>query len=329
MNKVIGNWFFNKDTTNFSVDAGFNSSLASLNAKAFIASQTNRPLTRKFFPKKQWLNPNAQVLASLGSLEVRLARNKSEIRSAQALRYKVFYEEMSATPDAMNKLIRRDKDNYDKICDHLIVIDKSVTPKTSGAEAIVGTYRFLRDDMAMINGGFKTEAEYDVREMMQSYPDLNFMELGRACVLPKYRNKRTMELLWAGTYVYLQDNQIDVMLGCASFEGINPADIALELSFLNHYCDVPTQWKTQASCDDVVEMNHMAKKDVDAKLAMRKLPTLIKGYLRLGAYVGHQAVIDYKFNTIDVLVIMPVKNLNARHVEHFSNLVNMRRGVEN
>ncbi len=69
-------------------------------------------LGRRFQPPK--------IYGRLGSLEVRLARKRGEIRRAQRLRYKVFYEEMSAVPGALAMLSRRDEDAYDAVFDHLL-----------------------------------------------------------------------------------------------------------------------------------------------------------------------------------------------------------------
>ena len=64
---------------------------------------------------------------------------------------------------------------------------------------------------------------------------MRFLELGRSCVLPPYRNKRTVELLWHGIGAYAAQNRPDVMIGCASLDGTDPDRLALQLSFLHHY----------------------------------------------------------------------------------------------
>src|SRR5215510_2825537 len=144
---------------------------------------------RRFEPPK--------VYGRIGTLEVRLARKKSEIRRAQRLRYKVFYEEMSATPNALAILSRRDEDAYDAIFDHLLVIDRAGEGNGRWRRSkIVGTYRVLRQEVADLYDGFYTQGEYDIAPLIKAKPDYSFMELGRSCVLKPYRNKRTLELLW-------------------------------------------------------------------------------------------------------------------------------------
>ena len=187
--------------------------------------------------------PAIRPLGRLGSLEVRLAEDKREIKRAQKLRYRVFYKDGTAIADAATLLARRDKDAFDKICDHLMVIDHAAKPTIGGNQPVVGTYRLLRQDMAERNGGFYTETEFDIACLMDRHSHLRFLELGRSCVLPRYRNKRTVELLWHGIWSYVRQHRIDVMIGCASFEGTNPDRLALPLSYLHHYAQAPEAWR--------------------------------------------------------------------------------------
>lgn len=257
------------------------------------------------------------TMGRLGSLEVRLAQKKRDVKRAQKLRFRVFYENGSAVADAMTMLSRRDKDEFDAICDHLLVIDHAAKPSLSGKQPVVGTYRLLRQEVASSHGRFYTEDEFDISGMIDRHHDLRFLELGRSCVLPRYRNKRTVELLWHGIWSYVRQHKVDVMIGCASFDGTDPDRLALPLSYLHHYASAPDAWRAQANSGRRVEMNRMSKDVIDPKVALRQLPPLIKGYLRLGAYIGDGAVIDYHFGTIDVLIVMPVAAIKTRYIEHF------------
>jgi L-ornithine Nalpha-acyltransferase len=256
------------------------------------------------------------TLGRLGTLEVRLARTAAEIRRAQKLRYDVFYKEMAAVADAALYFARRDIDLFDAVCDHLLVIDHGA-PKLRKATAIVGTYRLLRQDIAERTGGFYSAGEFDVGSLVARHRDLKFLELGRSCVQPPYRNKRTVELLWHGIWTYVLEHRIDVMIGCASLDGTDPDRLALPLSFLHHYARAPEPWRTGALPRRYLELNRMPKSAVDPKAALQLLPPLIKGYLRLGAYVGDGAVIDRQFGTTDVLIILPVSAIRARYLAHF------------
>lgn len=263
--------------------------------------------------------PGSATLGRLGSLEVRLASKKQDVKRAQKLRYRVFYKDGTAIAGAATLLARRDKDGYDAICDHLMVIDHAGRPSLNGKQPVVGTYRLLRQELANNHGGFYTENEFDISGMIGRHPDLRFLELGRSCVLPRYRTKRTVELLWHGIWNYVRRYDVDVMIGCASFDGTDPDRLALPLSFLHHYAAAPEPWQARAHPSRHVEMNRLARESIDQKAALRQLPPLIKGYLRLGAYIGDGAVIDYQFGTTDVLVIMPVAAIKTRYIEHFGS----------
>ena len=157
-----------------------------------------------------------KTLAAAGALEVRLATTKAEIRRAQKLRYRVFFEEGAAKADATARLIRRDVCRFDRVCDHLIVVDTSLL-RLDRAPTVVGAYRLLRGDVAAANFGFYSEGEFDVAALVARHPGKRLLELGRACVAPGYRGKRALELLWRGVWIYARHHGIDAMFGCASF----------------------------------------------------------------------------------------------------------------
>jgi putative hemolysin len=260
--------------------------------------------------------PPAQSLGRVGSLEVRLAQSAAEVRQAQKLRYRVFYQEGSAVPNPARLFARRDIDAYDAICDHLLVLDHAMRD-ASGRPQVVGTYRLLRQSIAEDYGGFYTASEFDVGPLVARHPDLQFLELGRSCVLAPYRNKRTVELLWHGIHAYVAQLRCDVLIGCASLEGTDPDKAALPLSFLHHHARPPEAWHARALPHRRVEMNRMPKEAIAAKEALRALPPLLKGYLRLGAFIGDGAVIDREFGTIDVLVVLPFSVIGKRYFDHF------------
>ena len=285
---------------------------AATRAMRLLEQSASVPFLRRTEPK---------IYGRVGDLEVRLARTRAEIKLAQRLRFQVFYEEMSAVPSRLAQFRRRDEDAYDAFCDHLLVVDVGNANVRSGARAgqpkVVGTYRVLRQDIAERHLGFYTAGEYNIAPLMASKPGYRFMELGRSCVLAPYRNKRTVELLWHGLWTYVREHGIDVMLGCASFEGTDPQEHAMALSFLHHFAAAPPEWHCAARDSLYVPMARMPKDAVDAKAALKAIPPLIKGYLRLGACVGDGAVIDRQFGTTDVLIVLPVERIDPRYFDHY------------
>jgi putative hemolysin len=181
----------------------------------------------------------------------------------------------------------------------------------------VGTYRLLRQEVAERDGGFYTAREYAIGPLLAAHPGLRFLELGRACVLKPYRNKRTVELLWHGIWTYVLHHRVDVMFGCASLEGTDPRRLALPLSFLHHHARASAEWGASALRDRRADLDLLAKEAVDPRAALQALPPLIKGYLRVGATFGDGAVVDRQFGTTDVLVILPVSAINPRYIDHF------------
>src|SRR6266446_8072069 len=215
-----------------------------------ISSSVIKPIRLPEFPA---------ALGRIGSLEVRLAQAKRDVKRAQKLRYRVFYKDGTAIANAATMLARRDKDAFDRICDHLLVIDHAAKPSIVGRQPVVGTYRLLRQDVAEQHGGFYTENEFDISGLIDRHDGLRFLELGRSCVLPPYRNKRTVELLWHGIWTYVRRHRFDVMIGCASLEGTDPDRLALQLSFLHHYAGAPRDWQASAHAGRRVEMNRIPK----------------------------------------------------------------------
>lgn len=286
-----------------------------------IANRAMAFLDRTAHPAPFVRRPEPKIYGRVGDLEVRLASTRAEIKLAQRLRFQVFYEEMSAVPSRLAQFRRRDEDAYDPICDHLLVVDVSGKERRGHGRfdlpKVVGTYRVLRQDVAERRLGFYTASEYDIAPLIDAMPGSRFMELGRSCVLPQYRNKRTIELLWHGLWTYVREHHVDVMLGCASFEGVDPHAHAEALSFLHHHAAAPAPWSCRAHSSLHVPMNMLAKDAIDAKAALKAIPPLIKGYLRLGAFIGDGAVIDRQFGTTDVLVILPVERINPRYFEHY------------
>ena len=233
------------------------------------------------------------------ALEVRLADSEREIHAAQALRYKVFHQDMGAKTASFPQTEGRDIDRFDDFCDHLIVIDHKEAKRD---EAVVGTYRLLRSSKASDTIGYYSDSEFDLTPLNNLSGEK--LELGRSCVNPSYRNKAVLQLLWSGISKYLEDNNIRIMFGCASFPGTELQDISTALSYLAFECAAPTQWRPRALPERYLDMRMVEADQLDLRQAMREMPPLIKGYLRLGGVVGDGAVIDADFNTVDVCLLV-------------------------
>ena len=257
---------------------------------------------------------NGGVKGHIGDLQIGLARSYDEIATAQSVRFDVFANELGASlpPEAMR--LRRDIDTHDAVCDHLLVLDRAIT---GGPEhQIVATCRLLRHDVARANDGFNSRSEFTIDDMLARHPQIRFMETGRFCARPKYRNRHTVELLWQGIEAYMMEHGIDAMFGCASIPGAIPEAHALSLSFLHHNCLATGQWAVSARPELYKPMDLMPREAIDTRAALSGLPPLIKGYLRLGAKVGEGAVVDRAFGTTNLMIVLPGRAISTIHIKH-------------
>jgi putative hemolysin len=262
--------------------------------------------------------------ANARRLAVRLARDAADLDAVQRLRWRVFFEEMGADADPVNAARQCDADAYDALCDHLLVIDEALADLTGDpAQAVVGTYRLLREKVAHAHDGFYSASEYDLRPLIerpkaQDEEPRELLELGRSCVLPEYRTSATISMLWRGIADYINANRIGLMFGCASFPGVDPDLYGPALSYLYHHHLADEAMRPTVQPGKGVAMERMARGTYDERRAMFQLPPLVKGYMRVGAKFGDGAFIDHAFNTVDVFVVMPVDLISDRYASRFS-----------
>ena len=247
-----------------------------------------------------------------GRLGVRLATTPDEVDAVQALRYRIFYDEMGARPDPETARTGRDADRFDAVADHLLVVDHEIGP---GADGIVGCYRLIRQSAADQIGRFYSADEYDLH-LLDRFEG-TVLELGRSCVAPDYRGRAAMQLLWRGIAAYVFVHRIDLMFGCASLPGTDADRLATELSYLHHYHLAPPALRLRALDDRYVDMARLPIEALRANRVLSGLPPLIKGYLRLGGFVGDGAVVDAQFNTTDVAIIVKTELVTDKYTRHY------------
>jgi L-ornithine Nalpha-acyltransferase len=246
----------------------------------------------------------------LGSLQTRLAATPAEIRLAQRLRHDIF-----RAGRGRHMTDGLDADHLDEACDHLLILDTALQGGIDGQ--LVGAARLISEDGARRAGGFYSESEFTLRSLRERQPGKRFLELGRTCILPSHRSKRTAELMWAGVWAHALETGADVLVGCASLPGTIPAAHALALSHMHHHHRATGAWRAKALPERRVSMDLMPVEAVGLKAAMAAMPPLLKGYLRLGAMIGDGCVIDADFGTVDVFVVLPVERITARYIRHY------------
>ncbi|WP_084604629.1 GNAT family N-acetyltransferase [Cognatishimia maritima] len=247
------------------------------------------------------------MLAATDTFDLRLAQTEEDIRAAQHLRYQVFVKELGGQGDLVDHDAELEQDEYDPHFDHLMLLDTARGETVR--DQIVGVYRLLRDDMMPRVGRYYTEGEYDLSVLKDSGRKL--LELGRSCLHPDYRGGAAMYLLWNGLADYVNRHGVEILFGTASFHGTDIEVLQESLSLLYHRHLAPENLRVRAVAGHFQDMNLVPEADINRVAAMRQVPALIKGYLRLGGFIGDGAFVDHDFNTTDVCLVMDTEKLNA------------------
>ncbi len=246
--------------------------------------------------------PKFNVEFNFGSYQVKTIRDSDPLmRNVKKLRFKSFFDEKN-----LNKI---DSDEFDELCDHLVVIDTS-----RSEDYVVGTYRLLYRQNEGIPVKFYSQSEFNIANILNKRSSL--LEAGRSCVRKEYRDGRIIKLLWKGLATYIVKSNVEYIFGCASFPSSNHNRFLSQLSYLHHFHHPSEDLQTNPVDNLKAEFKVIDKQKINNEKEFRSLPPLIKAYLRVGAYVGSGAVIDKNFDTTDVLIILDTKKL----LKKYSNL---------
>jgi len=228
-------------------------------------------------------------------LTVQLARKAKEVKAAQRLRHDVFSQEYGANFHAAAPGI--DEDKFDQWCDHLIVQDH-VTKR------VVGTYRILRPEQAILAGGFYSESEFDLSGL--SAIRHKMVEFGRACIDAEYRSGPTLMMLWSGLSALIRQHNYQYVLGCASVslrdDGVTAAEVWRSVRGLVN----------QEQGFRVKPLHPYPVDHVNPQLPAN-IPALIAGYLKLGVKVCGDPAWDPDFNTVYFPMLLTVSEMTARY----------------
>jgi len=241
--------------------------------------------------------PSSVEAPSESPLSVRLATSAPEVIAAQRLRYKVFCEEMGAD---LHRHDGRDVDDFDAVCDHLIVIDESLGK-------VVGTYRIMAPWAARAVKRMYSEGEFRIDSLRPIAHEI--FEVGRACIHPAYRSSGALARLWSGLGMYVRNHGVKYLAGCAS--------VPLDSGALN-----------VGALRSELLARHLAPEDFrvepirglslgDPMGARPAVPPLLKGYLRLGAWVCGEPAWDPDFDSADFFVLLPIERMAPRYAQHF------------
>ncbi|MEJ6006048.1 GNAT family N-acyltransferase [Paucibacter sp. AS339] len=261
------------------------------------------PETRPAPPSMPQPSPSRTPAARL---DVSWARCEDEVLEAQRLRFQVFADEMGARLSIPKGApAGHDVDAFDPFCEHLLVraMDADGCPGQ-----VIGTYRVLTPAAAKRAGGLYSETEFDLTRLRNLRERM--VELGRSCIHPEHRSGGAIMALWGALAEFMQRNDLDTMIGCASISMRDGGHFAaslwkqLEQSHLSSI-----EWQVRPRLPlPVEELRH--------DLAVEP-PPLIKGYLRCGARILGAPAWDPDFNTADLPMMMRLADLPARYRRHF------------
>ena len=242
---------------------------------------------------------SAQGARTGRNLVAGLARCEADVREAQRLRWRVFAGEQGArlasSPDEL------DRDRFDPFCEHLIVRDLD-------AGEVVGTYRILAPSGARAAGGCYTEQEFDLHRIEHLRAGL--VEVGRSCIHPGYRGGAVISLLWSALARWMLQQRHEFLLGCAS---VPMHDGGLTATAV---------WR-HAARDALAPREYRVFPRVPVPMReppagfVPQVPPLVKGYLRMGAWVCGEPSWDPDFNVADLPVLLPLARVEARYARHF------------
>jgi putative hemolysin len=239
---------------------------------------------------------------------VALARNADEIEEAQRLRYQVFFDEMGATSSSAG--VGLDVDEYDAHCEHLLVRDDATSQ-------VVGCYRIMRPETARRRGAFYSDGEFDLTRL--NHLRASTAEVGRACIHPDNRTGSVIMLLWSGLAQFMLENRYDYLIGCAS---IHLADghenaIAVYREMMNNN-PAPAEYRVVPRLPYPIDA--LSTRTAEP-ISTARVPPLLKGYARLGAWICGAPAWDPDFNTADLFVLLPISRLPATYTRHFMGTV--------
>jgi len=231
------------------------------------------------------------------------------IKEAQALRFRVFAKEMGAKLKTESEGL--DYDEVDSYCDHLIVYDNA-------NKKIVGYTRLLNQGQAEKLGRFYSQSEFHLDQVL-TLPG-RFLEIGRTCVDPDYRGSAVLTTLWSALVQHALEGQFNYLIGCAS---ITPGPNGFAINEVYRNIDI----KNIAPSSLHVSPSIKVPDELRCERNESGIPPLLKAYFRFGAVVCGEPCWDEDFNCMDLFMLLPLDQLQARYSKHYMRNYIARDGV--
>ncbi len=256
--------------------------------------------------------PNVSPAPKRNRYEVSIARTAAEVREAQQLRYQVFVEEMGASASAAVSASELDIDEYDADCQHLIVRDTQ-------SDLVVGCYRIMCPETAQRRGAYYSDSEFDLTRLANIRPTT--AEVGRACIHPDFRTGSVIMLLWSGLARFMVENNYEYVIGCASIPlSDGHANAVAVYEQVAATCLAPSEYRVFPKNPYPLRANQVDESQDSSRvipIARARVPALVKGYSRLGAWICGEPAWDPDFNTADLFVLLPISRMSGMYAKHF------------
>lgn len=233
---------------------------------------------------------------SKGRYSARVTTNSRDIEAAQKLRYRAFTQ-VGRPTDAQ----ALDRDRYDLVCTHILVEDR-----VSGGP--VCCFRILPIcDSTPLSDSYSGQF-YHLSALEKFHGRM--VEIGRFCVSPAVKDPDILRLAWAIMSRYVDQNNIRFLFGCSSFAGLDAARYLDVFALLKTRYLAPERWRPRKKASDVFHfVNRLDRLDI--KLAMARLPPLLKTYLMMGGWVSDHAVVDHQMGTLHVFTGVEIGKIPA------------------
>lgn len=243
----------------------------------------------------------------MNDFEIKITRDPADVRAAQKLRFEVFNLELKK---GLKSSYERglDVDDFDPICDHLIVRERK-------SRRVVGTYRLLLGSTARKNFGFYSEREFNLDNIKRL--DGELLELGRSCAHKDYRDRSLIHLMWQTIAEYVKSHRVRYLFGCASFPTADPREVSESIALVKQKFYAPETFRVQPLPQLRIEGLNENPEIQDSDGLFASLPSLIKGYLRIGAKLCGPPALDLEFGTTDLFLLLDILEISGDYLKRF------------
>jgi putative hemolysin len=240
----------------------------------------------------------------MAQFESKITKDAREIEEAQRLRFQVFNVEMKKGLAASYER-GLDVDAFDAHCEHLIVRDLN-------SKEVIGTYRLMLGAQARKGIGFYSEREFDLERIKGL--DGELLELGRTCARRDFRDKGLIPLMWETIINYVRQHGVRYVFGCGSIYTTDAAEVSRYFGLLRKKHYAPEEYRVRPRPELAFSGPSLKLEDDDEFALFQRLPSLIKGYLRVGAWVCGPPALDSEFGTADFFLLLDVTKLGGDYL---------------